>query len=791
MDWLQYFLSWYFYLLLVGIIFFPLTRRIFRQSLDGGYAFAKIIGIIVLSYSMFVLGAFRLVPFTREAILGVLAVVAFFSYRNAFKGDILAKLEKSSSLINWIIIEEGLFFCGLLLWTLVRGQEPSVHGLEKFMDFGFMQSIARAKFFPPLDMWYGPDAVKPNGYPINYYYFGHLSGAMLIKLTDTYAPIGYNLVLANLLGLNLAAVFSIVINMIHYAGKQMRVAIQMSSRKLIVYGLLGALLVNMAGNAHTIYLFTKGYPNETPMAPWSPSVRADVTKLLETVNGRWPDVVGGLQEYSKYWYPNATRFIPFTIHEFPSYSYVVADLHGHVFDIPFVLLTLAIIVIGVIPHISHRHFGYLFEPESASDAKNASSQKMNEKKVQQEDHDSPPRVWAHKFILAKVPLTVLFGFMTAIHYMTNASDGPIYLMLVAATLFFLHGFTVDFFFNIFVLVFTFLVFSSPFSHFFTPFVNGIGVNCGFPLVANLAKDALTYKIGPFLFEKANCQSSQMYQLWILWGFFWLHAILLVATLWYVRNAKKFTPLTATSLIVTLLFAFGTFLIVIPEFFYIKDIYPGHFRANTMFKLGYQAYIMMSLASVYSIWRLRHMEHVILRRTSRIVSFCMVALVLIYMRLAVEAYYGQMQRPTDLDGSTWIKNSYPETHEVIQYLNTKVTGQPVVLEAQGDSYTDYNVVSAYTGLPTVAGWWVHEWLWRGTSDIVGKRIPDIEQIYRSTDEAVTRQLLQKYRVDYVIVSELERKKYNVGELKIDEEKFAKMGRIVFTSSNGKATVYRMN
>ena len=170
---------------------------------------------------------------------------------------------------------------------------------------------------------------------------------------------------------------------------------------------------------------------------------------------------------------------------------------------------------------------------------------------------------------------------------------------------------------------------------------------------------------------------------------------------------------------------------------------------------------------------------------------MVALVLIYMRLAVEAYYGQMQRPTDLDGSTWIKNSYPETHEVIQYLNTKVTGQPVVLEAQGDSYTDYNVVSAYTGLPTVAGWWVHEWLWRGTSDIVGKRIPDIEQIYRSTDEAVTRQLLQKYRVDYVIVSELERKKYNVGELKIDEEKFAKMGRIVFTSSNGKATVYRMN
>lgn len=786
MDWLQYFLSWYFYLLLIGIVFYPLTSRLFRHSLDGGYAFAKIIGIIVLSYSMFVLGAFRLVPFTREAIIGVLVLVAFFSYRNAFKGDVLAKLEKNSERMNWILIEEALFFMGLLLWTLVRGQEPSVHGLEKFMDFGFMQSIGRSKFFPPLDMWYGPDALKPNGYPINYYYFGHLSGALLIKLTDTYAPVGYNLVLANLLGLNLSAVFSIVINMIHYAGKQMRVAVQMSSRKLIVYALLAALLVNMAGNAHTMYLFTKGYPNESPMAPWSPSVRADLPQLIEKVKERWPDVVGGLQEYSKYWYPNATRFIPFTIHEFPSYSYVVADLHGHVFDIPFVLLTLAIIMIGVIPLIANRHFGYMFE----TDASNSPTTPTHH--VQSaEESESPLRVWAHKFILAKVPLTVLFGFMTAVHYMTNASDGPIYLMLLSVILFFIHGFSVDFFFNIFVLIFTFLAFSWPFSHFFTPFVNGIGVNCGFPLVANLAKDALTYKIGPFLFEKANCQSSALYQLWTLWGFFWLHAILLAATLWKVRHAKKFTPLTATSLVVSLLFAFGTFLVVIPEFFYIKDIYPGHFRANTMFKLGYQAYILMSVASVYSIWRLRHMDHLILRRISRVISIAMVILVLVYMRLAVEAYYGQMQRVTDLDGSTWIKNTYPETHEVIQYLNTKVPGQPFILEAQGDSYTDYNVVSAYTGLPTVSGWWVHEWLWRGTSDIVGKRIPDIEQLYRSADEGITRQLLQKYRVDYVIVSELERKKYNTGELRINEEKFAKMGRVVFTSSNGKATVYRMN
>ena len=92
-----------------------------------------------------------------------------------------------------------------------------------------------------------------------------------------------------------------------------------------------------------IYLFTKGYPNEQPVPFWGIFQNwGEIQKTMET-NHVW--LVDALVLNSKYWYPNATRFIPFTIHEFPSYSYVVADLHGHVFDIPFVLLTLALLFI--------------------------------------------------------------------------------------------------------------------------------------------------------------------------------------------------------------------------------------------------------------------------------------------------------------------------------------------------------------------------------------------------------------------------------------------------------------
>ena len=44
-----------------------------------------------------------------------------------------------------------------------------------------------------------------------------------------------------------------------------------------------------------------------------------------------------------YWYANATRFIPYTIHEFPGYSFVVSDIHGHVLSLPYALLAIGLL----------------------------------------------------------------------------------------------------------------------------------------------------------------------------------------------------------------------------------------------------------------------------------------------------------------------------------------------------------------------------------------------------------------------------------------------------------------
>ncbi|MBP6993927.1 hypothetical protein KBB12_01670 [Candidatus Woesebacteria bacterium] len=802
MEWLLHFLSWYIYLFIVGIVFFPISHKLFGKTLDKGYAFSKAIGIILLTYTSLLLGILRLVPFGRTQILVALLVFGFIAYRRFIVQkniDIPAMIVRNRKVIQWIIVEEVLFFAGLLMWTIVRGQEPSIHGLEKFMDFGFMQSIARSTYFPPLDMWYSADLdTRPAGYFINYYYFGHLSGALLTKLTGVPAGVGYNLILANILGLSLSMTFSIVTNLIRYAQIVVYGAKKLfSTVRLALYGLIGALILNMAGNWHTIYLFTKGYENESPVPPWT--VLPDLPALFAMVQQKFPNILAALGEYSHYWYPNATRFIPKTIHEFPSYSYVVADLHGHVFDIPFVLLTLALFMLVFMPLVVEkwsrkRHADTPQGTENTSHKHTAMIQ----------------RLFGHGFIstlLVKciesyVPFTLLLGFLTAVQFMTNAFDGPIFMLLSLLMLFVLHGLSIALVINIIILVFGFIYFSLPFSVFFEPFVSGVGVNCAFPLVQKFAQSgATTFKIGPFLFEQGNCQRSELYQVAILWGFFWFFALILalimVLTRRYLAKLKhaeateerKFENLDK---FVGLFFLFGTFLIIIPEFFYVKDIYPTHFRANTMFKLGYQAYTMMSLASIYVLWRITTLPNVYatLRRILVVLASLGILMNLLYMNFAVQSYYGNLTKPVNLDGTAWLKDTHPDIYDIVRYFETNVSGQPVILEAQGDSYTDFDVISSYTGLPTVAGWWVHEWLWRGTSDVVGVRIPDIESIYQSENIDLTRRLLRKYKVEYVVIASNERQKYEANEKKISEEKFTQLGTEVYRSTDGKGVVYKI-
>jgi YYY domain-containing protein len=791
--------SWWLAIFTIGIIFFPTTFYFFHKFLDKGYIFSKIIGILIVSYLIWILGSLKLLPFSRLVIIVVLLGAMLF---NLWIIKRINKIEFKKLPFWLFILEEIFFFLTLSFWSYVRATEPSIRGLEKFMDFGFVNSILRGNFFPPLDMWltYSPD--YSGGYFINYYYFGHYVTAFLTKLTAIDSAITYNLMLATLFAFTFTLSFSIGMNLyflfkktlILKAGDAIRQMTEsrqdsqtISNFRAILVGILAGFLVAMAGNTHTLYSFTDGYPNEDPKPPWQLSL------------GFHPE---------RYWYPNATRFIPFTIHEFPIYSFVVADLHGHVSDIPFVLLSLALLLSIL------------------------TGRDENGKKEEKTRSNFFTEFRLHTSI--SFPTIAFLGVLLSCMYMTNAWDGAIYMILAGLVFLyinlqkrvkeetsFLSALYKTFSASLFLLFF-FLIANLPFSLNFKPFVSGIGVLCGPAFL-------IGKKIGPFLFEEGKCQKSPFFMLAILWGFFYFNVIgyLIFVIIPELRSktddAKegsqtklhkealiKNIPLNLGGLkrslgnlssrirlmrinnpidiFILLIIIISSLLLIFPEFFYMKDIYPAHYRANTMFKLGYQAFMMLGLASSFIVFKIADLKLPGITASLWRIGFSILFLLVgIYPYFAINSYYGGLKTYRGLYGLSWMQQQYPDDYKGVEWLRQNIPwdSQPVIVEANGDSYTDYARVSAYTGLPTIIGWPVHEWLWRGSYDEAGRRIPEVAAVYEQKDQNLAREILKKYKAEYIFVGSLEKEKYKA----LDEKKLESLGKVVFESGGTK--IYKLN
>ena len=158
------FLKWWVYLLIIGLIFLPLASRIFSKFFDKGYLYSKVLGLAIPSFILWLLSSLRLVPFERGWIIVIILVLlaVIFVFDKGYPNFKQALIE------NWkiFILEELIFLISLAFWVFVRGLRPEIKDLEKFMDFGFMNSILRTKFMPPTDMWFA-------GEEVNYYYYGH------------------------------------------------------------------------------------------------------------------------------------------------------------------------------------------------------------------------------------------------------------------------------------------------------------------------------------------------------------------------------------------------------------------------------------------------------------------------------------------------------------------------------------------------------------------------------------------------------------------------------------------
>lgn len=454
-----------------------------------------------------------------------------------------------------------------------------------------------------------------------------------------------------------------------------------------------------------------------------------ISALVTTVGGNFHYVIykyivpiiwemmGSQGEEPHYWFADSTRYIGYnpvvegdkTIHEFPMYSFIIGDLHAHVTNILAVLLIVALL------------WAWL-----RADRKEESAS-------------------FKALILA--PQIYVIGFLLAISSMANYWDFPIYYVVSGSVILFgivmdcgLGKKTVGFvvYAGVVIIALAYIL-SMPFNLQFEKMVEGIGI---------------------------ATMHTRLYQLLILWGL----PIGLVVS--FIIMLVKEKILYKRHLFVMLIGLCGTGLVIVPEFIFVKDIYINGFpRANTMFKLTFEAFILLGICSgcIVSefIKQSKNSEdafkkHIYFRRT--VISVILLVLAMGYCPMALRMWFrdGDNSSYISMDAAYTIKSEMSSQMDAINELEEIASKdglkQPVVLVADGDSYTRNCVIPALTGFPTVLGWHTHEWLWHNSREFYDDRRQDVEDIYIGTDPVNTYELLKKYDVDYIYIGPDEYEKY---------------------------------
>ena len=718
------FWTWYLLALVLGAAAMPLTGRLFRRFQDRGWMFSKVTAIAVSGFLTWFLVAVKIIKFTTMTCIVVTLVCAAASL-------ILYCREQKAGFecipfahLDLVYAEELLFFAAFLLWTYFAGFHPAAYGTEKFMDYGFMEAMMRSKTLPATDLWYSQGK-------INYYYGGQYFAVFLTKLSGAKVELTYNLMRTFVAGLAFAMPFSLVHQMV--TDRLGKTGSRWKKALPSVTGILAGISVSIAGNMHYV-------------------VYGQIIPFIQKLKG---------EEVSSYWFPDATRYIGFnpdvedkTIHEFPCYSFVLGDLHAHVVDIMSVLLLL----------------GLLYAWMKKVRTTELSGESMSRRKF-----------WKKQLLMPQLLAT---GALLGMFHWTNYWDFVIYFVVTCGA---------------------------------ALFMNIIGqkgkIRWALGVTAAQAAEILilaTVIILPFTlqFDTSNMvqgialaqHHSLPHQLLVLWGLPGILTILFVVSLLIekLRGAEQkslyhlLTSIRLPDLFAVLMGLCAIGLVLIPELVYVRDIYEnGNARANTMFKLTYQAYIMFGMTMIYAIFRLLIIGKNKILKVLAFIGLFFFVWTCGYFGNSVHSWFGEVWKPSQykgLNATAFLETDFPEDVNGIRWLKENISDAPVVLEANGDSYSEYERVSAMTGLPTIMGWYVHEWLWRGNLSDLNAKIEEIQEIYTSTDEARVKELLEEYNVSYIFVGSCERNKYGAD---MNNDLLKSLGEVVFQDSEYPTYIVKIN
>jgi YYY domain-containing protein len=763
---------WWLAVLLLGWLAFPLASVALGGLPSKGYVVSKALALLVLSWFAWIAVSAGLLPYTRGTVwlaIGLLAAIG------VGVGWWQRRQLTTFVLHHWrlLLVVEGVALVLYLISLLIRSGNPDLwhptFGGEKPMNLAMLNAVLKSTRFPPYDAWLA-------GAYLNYYYYGYVLIGNLIKVLRIVPSVAYNLALPMLFSLTGIGAFSVSYDLVEGVRRRKDGGGGVNwSRKALYAGLAAAVVVVLLGNLGQVWTFLHG---------WNRLGGDEGSWLIQTGRGLVRNLSGeSIPIHTGSWYWDATRIIPpgegeaGPITEFPFFTFLYADLHAHMMDMPLVLLALAW-ALGLAQWAGRR-------PAAQASGLSAG------------------------IVLRLVVVWLIGGLAIGALRATNTWDWPTLLGVGAVAVTYSAWRSLDrgwawlggALLGIGALVGLGALLFLPYSENFVPaytevmrWRGGITPVWAYFAVHGLFLFVLVTLLGREFRDWALHLSDAGLEALEPWG--WLIGLGVLAFLGLMvamlvmgvpvgplvllimapAGLLALQPrLTVERRAVLMLLALGLALTLAVELVVLSGDIS---RMNTVFKFCVQVWLIFSAiggAALVWSWESVRRWKPIPRQAWLAALGCLVFAAALYPPTAVRAKvtdrFHEDQPPAGLDGMAFMLTAtYYDRDQamelrydygVIRWLQDNVTGSPVIMEANTypKIYGWGNRISIYTGLPTVVGW---EWHTRqhragfpNAEAEVRRRAADVITFYNTPDMEQALNILHTYGVTYVIVGPLER------------------------------------
>ncbi|MBN1594655.1 glycosyltransferase family 39 protein [candidate division FCPU426 bacterium] len=300
--------TWILMIEIIGLLAIPLCLSLFPRLPDSGVALAKIIGTLILAWTVWLLVSAGVLKHLQSTTFLVLVVLGAVSVAWALRRRMEIEEFVAQRGKLWLT-GEIVFLVAFVGYLLTKMYNPDINnpfgqgynGGGEPMGISFFSAVYNSLHFPPYDPWL-------SGYHINYYYYGQVILGILAKLAGVPPNWSYQICISLLFALTFTGVYGLGLGL---TGKRR-------------WGLAAAVAAAMLGNLHTIFYM---------LEPFSRSM--NWSEILASAGRIWADTWRHIGRFEFIW--NPTRLIKGTINEMPWFSFLYGDLHAHIIAIPYSL----------------------------------------------------------------------------------------------------------------------------------------------------------------------------------------------------------------------------------------------------------------------------------------------------------------------------------------------------------------------------------------------------------------------------------------------------------------------